>query len=647
MHKTDLSCGRFCTPGIYKLYNLPNVYYIESIKEKGVRPMRHCTLLKKAAILRHSIQSKIFLAYGSIFLLLMVLVSVVYYTTSYQNFLENRAHTSRQLSKIISSRTDQYLDSLNSIQKRILESEDILTYIFEEAKEKNIILDRAFRQNIYSITGYDLDFYHMNIYNMEDRTLLTFGQNYDYREYKISDKAENGLIHPTLERNGALYLQPLGQEALYCPVKDTLTVSLLRAFGRYSLTTPKAVIEIQAGYNKLESIISDMVLSYGNEEEQLLIFNDKKELLYPDSFPGEELEYYASLDTDNQFLFSNPHTKKKEMVTSYTSPFLKLTTMLLTPESYLSSNRRLFLNASLGIFALSLLVLMLITYKIAKSISSPLTQLKDRISALELDSITRETQLPTSNESFSEVEVLNKAYNRMQLRLKKSLDDIVASRTLSMHSQLMALQAQMDSHFLYNTLTIISIIAEENNDPEASAMCMKLTEMLRYITEDFAKESTFRQELHHCRNYTDLMSIRFGRKIEFLYKTENSLLDVKIPRLILQPVVENCVKYSRRENTVLQVSICTCIEDGWWKLEIKDNGDGFTPEALSRIQERISGLNRETAQTLSIDGLGLANIYLRLKLYYDNQFIFHLENRQDTEDITGASITVGGPYHEV
>ncbi|MDO4276845.1 MAG: histidine kinase [Eubacteriales bacterium] len=602
-------------------------------------------LRKKAAMLRHSIQSKIFLAYGSIFLLLMILVSVVYYTTSYQNFLENRGHTSRQLSKIVSAQTEQYLDSLNSIQKRILESEEMLTYIFEGARQQNIVLDRAFRQNIYSITGYDLDFYHMNIYNMEDETLLTFGQNYDYRKYEISDQVRNNLINPVIDKSGALCLTALGQEVLYRPIEDVSTVSLLRAFGRYSLTTPKAVIEIQASYNKLESIISDLVLSYGSDEGQILIFNDNRELLYPQTFPQDSLDYYASLDTENQFLFTNPHTKKKEMVTSYHSSFLNLTTMLLTPESYLSSNRQLFLNASLGIFGISLLVLMLITYKIAKSVSSPLTQLKDRISALELDSISEEPQLPASSESFSEVEVLNKAYNRMQLRLKKSLDDIVASRTLSMHSQLMALQAQMDSHFLYNTLTIISIIAEENDDMQASAMCMKLTEMLRYITEDFAKESTFRQELHHCRNYTDLMSIRFGRKIDFVYETEEALLDVKVPRLILQPVVENCVKYSRRENTVLQVSIRTYIEEGWWKLEIKDNGDGFAAEALAGIQERISGLNEETAHSLSIDGLGLANIYLRLKLYYDNQFIFQLENRQDIENITGASITIGGPYH--
>lgn len=599
---------------------------------------------KRAARVNHSIQKKIFLAYGSIFLLLVLLVTIIYYTTSYQNFLDNQVHTSRQLTKIISSQVQQYFDSLNSIQKRMLESEDILRYIFEEAKEQHPLKDRAFRQNIYSITGYDLTFYHMNIYNLEDETLLTFGQNYDYKEYSLPEGLTKSLINPVMEKNGAIYLTPLDQPPLYCPVEDVPTVSLLRAFGRYSLTTPKAVIEIQASYSKLEKIISDTVLSYGNEAQQILIFNKDNQLLYPLAFPMEDVKYYAGLNTEEKALFPNPGTRKSELVAAYDSHFYGTTTMLLIPESYLSSNRRIFQTASVGIFAVSLVVLMLITYRISKSLSAPLTQLKERISRLELESISQEPQLPLATETFNEVEVLNEAYNRMQKRLRKSLDDIVASRTLTMHSQLMALQAQMDSHFLYNTLTIISIIAEENDDLQASAMCMKLTEMLRYITEDYSRETLFEQELHHCRNYTDLMSIRFGKKIEFDYCTESALLPVKVPRLILQPIVENCVKYSRKEGTTLKVSIHTCIDNGFWRLVVTDNGDGFSPESLAEIDKRIRSLDEQNTPALSIDGLGLANIYLRLKLYYDNHYIFQLKNREDKES-TGAVITIGGPYH--
>lgn len=601
----------------------------------------------KAVRFLHSIQSKIFLSYGSIFLLLIMLVSMLYYNTSYENFLKNQEHTSRQLSKIITTQMNQYLDSINNIQKRILESEDILTYIFEDASKRDVLLDRAFRQNIYSITGYDFDFYHMNIYNLQDHTLLTFGQNYDYIDYSPDTEIEKTLLQPVIEKNGAIYLSALNDPVIYSPVQDTSTISLLRAFNRYSLTMPRAVIEIQISYQRLQEIITDTVLSYGDGEDEIFICTPDCRPIYPLSLTHETMEYYTSLPTKEQVLFKNPSTKKAEMVTAYESPKFGITTTLLVPEKYLSSNRRTFMIGSVSLFGISMLLLMILTYKIAKSISAPLLTLKNRISVLELESLSQEKPLPKVNETFSEVEILNEAYNRMQSRLKQSLDDVVASRTLTMHAQLMSLQAQMDSHFLYNTLAIISIIAEENDDPQAAAMCIKLTEMLRYTTEDYSQPTTLEQELHHCRNYTDLMSIRFGRKIQFIYEIDDLLNTTTVPRLIMQPIVENCVKYSRKEGRILQISMRVFMENNWWKMVIQDNGDGFSKDSLIKIYDRIDRLKQEkTHPTLSIDGLGLANIYLRLKLYYDNEFLFELTNTSQNETISGACITIGGPCHE-
>lgn len=579
---------------------------------------------KQAARFFNSIQSRIFLAYGTVFLLLILLVSAVYYATSYRNFLSAQTRTSQQLSKLVAGQISQYLDNLNSIQKRILESEEILTYIFEDAPKRDVLLDRAFRQNIYSITGYDFDFYHMNIYNLEDETLLTFGQSYNYQDYHVDAEVYRQLVDPAIEENGAIFLTALEDPALYEPVGDTDTISMLRAFGRYSLTIPKAIIEIQVSFDKIQEIISDTVLSFGDETGQVILYNEQEKLLFPQSLP-----------------------EKTRLTSSYCASPFQITAVLQTPDEYLVENRRFFLTASLGICAASLLILSAVTLRIAKSISAPLTALKDRISALELENISEERELPAAYEGFSEVEVLNKAYDRMETRLRKSLDDIVASRTLTMHAQLMSLQAQMDAHFLYNTLTVISIIAEENDDAQAALMCVKLTEMLRYTTEDYTRQTSFLQELHHCRNYTDLMSVRFGKKIDFHYEMEEALLPVFVPRLILQPLVENCVKYSRKEETVLRVSIRAFQDGGFWKLEIRDNGNGFSPDSLEQIHARIDSLNQEKEHpALSIGGLGLANIYLRLKLYYDNHFLFKLENDPENETYPGIMITIGGPCHE-
>ena len=330
--------------------------------------------------------------------------------------------------------------------------------------------------------------------------------------------------------------------------EDTPTLSFVRSFPRYSysLSEPKGVIEIQVTSSSIQELLEATLLSYDNQAESIYIFDEEGRLVYPLDLPDEELKYYISLDTENKNDFKNPFTHKSEIVAGTSSSRTGFTVLLCTPDSALQSNKSFFRNVSLIIAAVSLLLLIALTYRLASSISSPIIKLKESIASLSLDSISEKSAYHADT-SLNELEMLSDAYNHMQLRLKESLDDIVRSRTLSIHSQIMALQAQMDSHFLYNTLTIISIIAEENDDIQASEMCVKLTRMLRYITEDLSKSTTFSGELEHTRNYTDLMAIRYGGQICFEYETEPSLSSVCIPRLVIQPLVENCVQYSRRD----------------------------------------------------------------------------------------------------
>ncbi len=386
--------------------------------------------------------------------------------------------------------------------------------------------------------------------------------------------------------------------------------------------------------------------SYENSEQQVLIFDKDNHPIYPLDLDSETLSYYASLnsqDTPTPSLFL-----KDELVTSFSSSKTGITTMLITPTSYLVQNRQFYLVICLAFFVLTFGVLTFITHRLAHRITAPLTELGNRISSFELGQTKAEEEGHTRRHSFNELEILNESYDRMQERLKQSLEDVVSSRTLTIHSQMTALQAQMDSHFLYNTLTIISIIAEDNEDEQAASMCVKLTQMLRYITEDISRDTTLAQELAHTANYSDLLSIRFGNMIDFQYTLEPALNMVRVPRLIVQPLVENCVKYSRKPQKTLQIPIQSWISENYWYINITDNGDGFSDTALRELQEKTERLNLERENpSLTINGLGLANIYLRLKLYYKEQFVFRLENKEDAlGSPRGASITIGGILDE-
>ncbi len=591
----------------------------------------------------NSLAQKMTVYYGSVFFFLIVLLTFVYYFTAYHTFLDNHVRSSSQLAKIISRQTDDLVDNANKLEVRMLESKEVLKYVFELAQTQTVKEDWNFRETLYAITGYNYEFYHMNIINLNEGTIHTFGEEYTYKPYTIPPEIQESLVEPTLLLDGRKRIFTPNEGCLYAPVMDVPVLCVSRSFGQYPLSQKTAIIEIQVKEESIQKQISGTLVTYENGGEEVLIFDENKNPIYPSDISREELDYYTALNTaknSKPSLFS----LKDELVTSYYSGESGFTTMLITPTSYIVANRQFYLLVCLFFFLITFGLLTFITHRLAYRITAPITTLKDRISRLELVQIGEEDYQHPTSASFNELEILNDSYNRMQERLKQSLDDVVNSRTLTIQSQMMALQAQMDSHFLYNTLTIISIIAEDNDDEQAAAMCIKLTQMLRYITEDVSKDTVFAQEMTHTNNYTSLLSTRFGNMIEFNYDPNPALNTVRVPRLIIQPLVENCVKYSRKPDRPLIISIHSWIEENYWYLNVTDNGDGFSEEALAAMEEKMATLDPEQKNpALTINGMGLMNIYLRLKLYYKNQFIFRLENKQASDtSLSGASITIGG-----
>lgn len=591
-----------------------------------------------------TIRSKIFIPYISILTVVILLTSAAYYFLSYNTFIKNYTRNATQHTQIVSGQITDYLEDLNSQQKRIIDSEAIRLYIFEQAAGQSLSAERTFHDNMYNITGYDFNFHHINILNLDDSSLITFGQEYRYHPAcQTDDAVQADLIDTVCTMNGRKVIfppLPEGTAYLYSVTPDEAAFSLCRSFGRYPLSTRNGIIEFQVSLDDIASLISDTLSSFESEAGAVLIYTEKGELIYPAGLSDETSAYYTSLDTSVGTMFRSPFTGAQEVVTSCYAPATGLTTMLIAPTSGIDENRAFFFKVSLGIALSMLLLLTAISYLVARSISLPITNLQKDIAALELDSISEHSgKLPRSG--LNELELLGDAYQQMQLRLKQSLDDIVQTKTLSIHAQLMALQAQMNSHFLYNTLTVISIIAEEHDDAQVADMCVKLTRMLRYITEDLSAGTTLSKELEHTRNYSDLMSVRFGEGISFAYDIHLAS-DVPIPRLILQPLVENCVKYSRDPERQLQVRILLYEKDGYWIADIRDNGKGFSKEILDQIQEKIDYLNRQKEYPqLSINGMGMANIYLRLKLFYTDRFLFEITN-----EASGSLVRIGGKLHD-
>ena len=110
-------------------------------------------------------------------------------------------------------------------------------------------------------------------------------------------------------------------------------------------------------------------------------------------------------------------------------------------------------------------------------------------------------------------------------------------------AQMLALQAQMNPHFLYNSLNTIGAMAEEGMTEEVTSMCQDITSILRYISSDKESVSTVEEELEHCSLYLNCMKMRFKDKFTYEFDIGDDLLDLKIPKLCIQLLIENSVKF--------------------------------------------------------------------------------------------------------
>jgi len=192
-------------------------------------------------------------------------------------------------------------------------------------------------------------------------------------------------------------------------------------------------------------------------------------------------------------------------------------------------------------------------------------------------------------------------------------------------AQLENLRLQLNPHFLFNTLNMISSVMYEDVQT-ADAMITRLSDLLRFTLRAESKpEISFAQELEITRMYLEIMKARFEDKLQVNYDVETGVQEALIPQLILQPLVENAVRHGMSEESELRISLKAAREKDDLVIHISDNGPG--------IAERSEGID-------SKHGIGLANTRARLEQLYGGEQKFEIA----TEAGRGTDVTLMLPF---
>jgi two-component system sensor histidine kinase YesM len=268
------------------------------------------------------------------------------------------------------------------------------------------------------------------------------------------------------------------------------------------------------------------------------------------------------------------------------------------------------------VLVIVLIFSMITAWMISGSITKPIRELHKTtrfIAAGNLD-------VRVENKNVDEIAGLSMSFNVMIEKIKELIENSKKEQENLKKSELKALQAQINPHFLYNTLDTIVWMAEANKTEQVIEIVKALSNFFRITLSKGRDWISVRDEVEHIRSYLIIQKIRYRDILDFDITVSDEILDYKILKLTLQPIVENAlyhgVKNKRSRGTITIKGILDT--DKSILFEIRDNGIGITEDKLQKIQRELKDGSAEAIITDS--GFGLANVQKRIKLYYGKQY---------------------------
>ena len=256
---------------------------------------------------------------------------------------------------------------------------------------------------------------------------------------------------------------------------------------------------------------------------------------------------------------------------------------------------------------LVIIVSFIIIYKLSVWITKPVINMKNIMKEVMNGNLNLKVEVDRNDEIGN----LEESFNNMIKWLEESIEEIKEQEKQKRIAELSFLQAQINPHFLYNTLSGVRFLVSMNKNEEAEEMLFKFTKLLRNILPKASELITLQEEIEIIIAYIELQKIRYPNLFTVDISIEESIKNIKVPALILQPVVENAIFYSiDNEGKKGEISIISYSKKEKIIIDVKDNGKGMSDRQINNVFNNKEAINR----------VGLINVHERIQLNYGKDY---------------------------
>jgi two-component system sensor histidine kinase YesM len=337
---------------------------------------------------------------------------------------------------------------------------------------------------------------------------------------------------------------------------------------------------------------------------------------------GSRADLAAAAITDNRSSGDRMIEAQGEryFVSSQASDKLGITLVKAVPEKHLFGPLRAYRDFFWLLSGISLLVMLAFSYGIYLLIHGPLKRLVSAFKQVENGRL----DISILHPSQDEFGYLYRQFNGMMEKLNMLVHEVYEKNFRLQLSELRQLQSQINPHFLYNSFYIVYRMAKMQDHDKIMTFTKYLGDYFRFITRSDSDTVTFGQEVDHVRNYIEIQNVRFSQRISVRFEElPEQAKEIPIPRLILQPIVENAYKYALEDKVAdgeLRVSFT--LSAGTVSLTVEDNGDGLTDEKVDELSRQLGN------EANHLETTALLNISRRLELMYGNRSGIRVERSE-------------------
>lgn len=554
-----------------------------------------------------SIRSAILSSYFLIVMVALAVFAIVALRYTEKTVLENAEEYSIQLIEQVNSDIDSYMNYLHNISVLITSDGDVHDYLFNEKlteEERQECFGRITTQFSTIMETRD-DIVNIGIVGENERYIINTGY------FKVNENVEMDTlswVQMAYEKRGITVISSSHVQNLV-DGKYEWVITLGKALQNKNSRNLEGIFFADLNYSSISELCTG--ISFGNkgyiyilDSNGNLIYHPQQQLLYSGLKEEKIQEVLESKESSFVTEDGKLYSISKSRETGWTVVGVSYIDDLLKNSD--ETTRIYFFSAVIILFAA-----LLLAYLLSYGITKPIMLLGDSMKEVEKGNFDHAV-LEVSGQN--EIARLSTAFNVMIKEIKHLMEQNVEEQRQKRKSELRALQAQINPHFLYNTLDSIIWMAEWGKTKEVVLMTSSLAKLLRQSISNQNELVRVEEEVEYTRSYLTIQKMRYKDKLEYEIEVSKEVLGQKIPKLVLQPLVENAIyhgiKYKEGKGIVRI--------EGWMDtqdmvLRITDDGIGMTEEQLSKIFEK-----RET--DVRKNGVGVLNVHERIQLYYGKDY---------------------------